>query len=144
MAVSHQNLNAVEKLYSLVPIGANSRCFIVFGAINIRIVAESSIPFANWSPAPLVLEMPMKTCERPMLCALVLQEKWTLLCSELLQIPAKVQDLQSPKFSSDILSIYFTKSFAKLKLLSSNLRVMVWFFWLGWKDRSLRRHFGCK
>ena len=72
----------------LVSIWTLSCCFIILCAINIRIVAESSISLPHRTSSSLVLEMPVEASERPVLSTLVLQEKWTLLGPKFLQISA--------------------------------------------------------
>ncbi len=66
--------NVWREANSLVAVGANSRRFVVFCAVNIRIVAESSITLSNGSPSSLVLEMPVETSEWSVARALVLQK----------------------------------------------------------------------
>lgn len=58
--------------YLLVPIFASTRSFIIFGTIVICAIVKRSISLPNWPPSSLIIEMPVKTRKRPMLCTFVL------------------------------------------------------------------------
>lgn len=58
--------------YSLVPILAYPRCLVIFSTIVISAIIKSSISFSNRSSSSLIIKMPMKTCERSVLCTFML------------------------------------------------------------------------
>lgn len=70
----------------LISIRAYACCFIVFCTIAIRTIVETTISFSYRTSSSLIIKMPMKACEWPMISAFVLEKLCTLLYSELLQI----------------------------------------------------------
>lgn len=73
--------------YSPVTVGAYPRRLVVVCAVHIRAVVEGAVSREPYrSSAPLILEVPVKACERLVLRALVLHEQRTLLDTELLQV----------------------------------------------------------
>lgn len=76
-------------MYLLVTIRTDPRGLIVFCAVVIGAIVEGTIASAYGPTTSLVHEMPIETCERPMLGALVLQEERALLHAKLFQIAGK-------------------------------------------------------
>lgn len=123
--------------HSLVSIRADSSSFVVFAAIVVGAVIEASVPFSHRPTTSLVHEMPVETCERPMLSALVLEEEGTLLDSEFLQIPGnKTQNLGDG-------ALHWRIATSRTAQKSIYSRVMVGFFglWSCQQRFGLRRHF---
>lgn len=58
--------------WAIVAILTDPRSFIIFGTIIISAIVKRSISFPYWPSSSLIIEMPMETCKRPMLCTLVL------------------------------------------------------------------------
>lgn len=84
---------------SPVTIWAYSSIFIIFVAIYISRIIESTILFANRSPSSLICKMPIKTGVRPMLLTLVLFKLSTLLNSKFQQITVNFNTkFQTEKF----------------------------------------------
>jgi hypothetical protein len=71
-----------NKLNSLVSLGTDSCRFIVLCAVVVGAVIEITISFLHRTSPSLIIEMPFETCERPMVCAFVLQEQGALLYPE--------------------------------------------------------------
>ena len=84
------------KIRTTVSINTCSCCFVVSEAkllqrsrerryslitVNIWGIVERLVSALNWSSSPLILEMPVEAGKRAMLCALMLQEKRTLVHS---------------------------------------------------------------
>lgn len=78
-------------VYSLVSIRTDARRLVVFRAVVVRTVVERAIVFAHWSATPLVHEVPVEAYERPVLIALMLQERLALLDAKLLQVSEHTQ-----------------------------------------------------
>lgn len=78
-----------NKLNSLISIRAESCRFVVLCAVVVGAVIEIAISFLHRTSSSLIIEMPFETCERPMVCAFVLQEQGALLDPEFFQIPLK-------------------------------------------------------
>lgn len=76
-----------NKMNSLVSVRAQSRRFVVLCAVVVGAVIEITISFLHRTSSSLIVEMPFETCERPMVCAFVLQEQGALLDPEFFQIP---------------------------------------------------------
>lgn len=72
--------------YSLIAFGTDTRGLVVFGAIIIRAIVESTVAFPHGPPTPLVLKMPIETDKWSVLITLVLQERRALLHAKLLQV----------------------------------------------------------
>lgn len=68
--------------------------FIIFGAVLISTVIEGAVPFANRLSSPLVLEVPVEACERPMLGTLVLQKERTLLNAKFVDISVMIRQFR--------------------------------------------------
>jgi hypothetical protein len=71
-----------NNLNSLVSLGTDSCRFIVLCAVVVGAVIEITISFLHRTSPSLIIEMPFETCERPMVCAFVLQEQGALLYPE--------------------------------------------------------------
>lgn len=84
----HDNLTAEKPLKAdlLVSIRAEACGLVVFGAVDVGAVVESSVSSSDGSPPTLVEKMPIEASKGSVLRALVLEEQRALLCSELLQV----------------------------------------------------------
>jgi len=87
--MARKHAKQTNKLNSLVSFRANSCGFIVLSAVVIGAIIEIAISLLNWPSSSLIIEMPLETCERPMVCAFMLQEQGALLHSEFFQIPTE-------------------------------------------------------
>jgi len=74
-----------------VTLWARASCIIVFGAVDIWTVVESSVTFPYWPSTSLIQVMPAETSEWTVVRTSTLEKIWTLLCTKLLKISGKVQ-----------------------------------------------------
>lgn len=84
----HGNLNAEKPLKPdlLVSIRTEACGLVVFGAVDVGAIVESSVSSSDGSPPTLVEKMPVEARKGSVLRALVLEEQRALLCPELLQV----------------------------------------------------------
>lgn len=88
---NHQLLDSLtvekpRKPDSLVSIRAEACGLVVFCAVDVGAVVESSVSSSDGSPPTLVEKMPIEARKGSVLRALVLEEQRALLCPELLQV----------------------------------------------------------
>lgn len=120
--------------YSLVSIGTDARCFVIFSAIIVRAIIKRAISASDRSPSSLVHEMPMETGERSMLCTFVLQEERALLDAKLFQISRKQRTYQVERHTK-MVRVGWVLRHNRLHALKIHLRVMIWFFCLSCQQR---------
>lgn len=72
--------------YSLVSIGTNAGCFVVFGAVVVGAVIEGPVAFSDGTSPALVHKMPVEAGEGPVLGAFALYKEGALFHAEFLQI----------------------------------------------------------
>ncbi|CAO2646120.1 hypothetical protein LEMLEM_LOCUS27762, partial [Lemmus lemmus] len=100
-----------------VALWAEACGLVVLGAVDIWTIVKGAVPTADGTAAPLVHEVPVETGVGPVLCAFVLHEEWTLLCTELLQ---ESHRSASPAIFETTGQINFFRCFLKPTIQATN------------------------
>ena len=71
---------------TVVVVGTHARLFVIFLAVDVRIVVERAVASSNRSTTSLILKVPVEARVGSMLSAFVLQEERTLIDAKAIQL----------------------------------------------------------